>query len=84
MLNGSRVAAEKSLHKESLVDLQQIAKGMGEKWEATMEAAITAVEHTAKPRTLHVQTGKPLDMFSGAAWSASFVDFLWRLRSESR
>ena len=84
MLNGSRVAAEKSLHKESLVDLHQIAKGMGEKWEATMEAAITAVEHTAKPRTLHVQTGKPLDMFSGAAWSASFVDFLWRLRSESR
>ena len=28
-----------------------------------------------KPRTLHIRSGKPANMFEAAAWPAAFVEF---------
>ena len=74
----SKVAAEKALHIQALVDLRQVADSMGPKYHATLEEAIMSSEKaTGTPTTLYIKAGKPLNMFSAAAWAASFVQFMY-------
>ena len=77
----SALAAEKTKHSALLVDLRKLASKMGEKYQQEMETALAASRMqgaTANtPRTLHVRSGKPVNMFEPAAWPAAFVEFFY-------
>ena len=77
----STLAAEKTKHTAALVDLRKLASKMGTEYQQQMTDALAASRMegaTANtPRTLHVRSGKPVNMFEPQAWSAAFVEFFY-------
>ena len=77
----STLAAEKTKHTAALVDLRKLASKMGTEYQQEMTDALAASRMegaTANtPRTLHVRSGKPVNMFEPQAWSAAFVEFFY-------
>ena len=75
------LAAEKTTHTTALVDLRKLANKMGKEYQQQMTDALAASRMkgaTANtPRTLHVRSGKPVNMFEPPAWSAAFVEFFY-------
>jgi hypothetical protein len=75
------LAAEKAKHGTALVDLQRLANKMGKKYQEQMEDALAAAHmrgaEANTPRTLHVKSGKPVNMFEAPAWPAAFVEFFY-------
>jgi len=75
------LAAEKTKHTAALVDLRKLANKMGKEYQQQMTDALAASRMkgaTANtPRTLHVRSGKPVNMFEPPAWSAAFVEFFY-------
>ena len=77
----SALAAEKAKHGAACVDLRKLATKMGAKYLEQLETALSTSKRgdiTANtPRTLHVKSGKPVNMFEAQAWSAAFVEFFY-------
>jgi hypothetical protein len=75
------VTAEKAKHGAALVDLRKLAMKMGGDYQQRMTDALASarMEHRKAntPRTLHIRSGKPVNMFEAAAWPAAFVEFLY-------
>ena len=75
------LAAEKTKHTAALVDLRKLANKMGKEYQQQMTDALAASRMkgaTANtPKTLHVRSGKAVNMFEPRAWSASFVEFFY-------
>ena len=67
----SALAAEKAKHGAACVDLRKLAAKMGGKYQQHMENALATSQRgdiTANtPRTLHIKSGKPVNMPSSAA-----------------
>ena len=75
------LAAEKTKHSAALVDLRRLARKMGREYQQQMTDALAAARMDGAdantPRTLHVRSGKPVNMFEAPAWSAAFVEFFY-------
>jgi hypothetical protein len=75
------VAAEKAKHGAALVDLRKLAKKMGGEYLQQMTEALASARmadgKANTPRTLHIRSGKPVNMFEAAAWPATFVEFFY-------
>ena len=75
------LAAEKAKHGAALVDLRKLAKKMGGEYQQQMTDALASarmVDGKANtPRTLHIRSGKPVNMFEAQAWAAAFVEFFY-------
>ena len=75
------VAAEKAKHGQALVDLRRLAKNMGKDYQQQMTQALASARmadgKANTSRTLHIKSGKPVNMFEAAAWPAAFVEFLY-------
>ena len=84
--------------KQIALDIRDLAKKMGTKYELELERAVSAAEtpdentsgggasQRAAPRRvmgLKVQAGAALSSFDARCWPLGFTFFLWRLRSES-
>ena len=83
------LAAQKAKHTAAFVELRRLASKMGKEYQQQMEDALAAAHmrgaEANTPRTLHVKSGKPVNMFEAPAWPAAFVEFfLWGLRAETR
>ena len=68
------LTAEKAQHAAALVDLRKLAMKMGGDYQQRIQDALNSSEmRDAKantPRTLHIRSGKPVNMFEAAAWPA--------------
>ena len=68
----SALAAEKASHGAACVDLRKLATKMGGDYQQQMENALVTSrsgDSTANtPRTLHIKSGKPVNMFEPQAW----------------
>ena len=68
------LTAEKARHAAALVDLRKLAMKMGGDYQQRIQDALNSSEmRDAKantPRTLHIRSGKPVNMFEAAAWPA--------------
>ena len=75
------LTAEKAQHAAALVDLRKLAMKMGGDYQQRIQDALNSSEmKDAKantPRTLHIRSGKPVNMFEAAAWPAAFVEFMY-------
>ena len=75
------LAAEKTKHTAALVDLRRLANKMGQEYQHQMNDALQAARmQGAKantPRTLHIRSGKPVNLFEASAWPAAFVEFFY-------
>jgi len=75
------LAAEKAKHGAALVDLRRLANNMGAEYQQQMTNALVSASmahgKANTPRTLHIRSGKPVNMFEAAAWPAAFVEFLY-------
>ena len=75
------LTAEKAQHAAALVDLRKLAMKMGGDYQQRIQDALNSSEmRDAKantPRTLHIRSGKPVNMFEAAAWVAAFVEFFY-------
>ena len=75
------LAAEKTKHTAALVDLRRLANKMGSKYQEQMTDALQAAHmqgtQANTPRTLHIRSGKPENMFEASAWPAAFVEFFY-------
>ena len=77
----AQLAAEKASFTASLVEVKRLTSGMGEQYHAQMLEALRssrmqgACDNTGK--TLHIKSGKPMNMFEAPAWAAAFVEFLY-------
>jgi len=75
------VAAEKATHNAALVELRRLAHKMGREYQQQLEDALASAQmKNAKdntPGTLHIKSGKPMNMFQAPAWSAAFVQFFY-------
>ena len=75
------LTAEKAQHAAALVDLRKLAMKMGGDYQQRIQDALNSSEmRDAKantPRTLHIRSGKPVNMFEAAAWPAAFVEFMY-------
>ena len=75
------LAAEKTKHTAALVDLRRLANKMGSKYQEQMTDALQAAHmqgtQANTPRTLHIRSGKPVNMFEASAWPAAFVEFFY-------
>ena len=70
----AQLAAEKASFTASLVELKRLASDMGEKCHAQMLEALRS-DNTGK--TLHIKSGKPINIFEAAAWPTAFVEFFY-------
>ena len=77
----AELAAGKAQHNAALVQLRSLAKDMGSKYRAHMEQLWSAAQikdaDSNNPKTLHIKSGKPVNMFKAAAWPAAFVQFFY-------
>ena len=77
----SALAAEKATHQTACVDLRKLATKLGNEYQQNMENALAASRRgnikADTPRTLHIKSGQPVNMFEAQAWSAAFVEFLY-------
>ena len=77
----SALATEKAKHGAACVDLRKLATKMGGEYQQHLENALATSrrgDSTADtPRTLHIKSGKPVNMFEPQAWSAAFVEFFY-------
>ena len=77
----SALAAEKARHQTACVDLRKLATKMGDEYQQNMENVLAASRRgnikADTPRTLHIKSGQPLNMFEAQAWSAAFVEFFY-------
>ena len=75
------LAAEKAKHGAALVDLRKLAQKMGGEYQQQMTNALASARmengKANTPRTLHIRSGKPVNMFEAQAWPAAFVDFFY-------
>ena len=75
------LTAERAQHAAALVDLRKLAMKMGGDYQQRIQDALNSSEmRNAKantPRTLHIRSGKPVNMFEAAAWPAAFVEFMY-------
>ena len=75
------LAAEKAKHGAALVDLRKLAKKMGGEYQQQMTDALASARmgdsKASTPRTLHIRSGKPVNMFEAQAWAAAFVEFFY-------
>ena len=75
------LAAEKTKHTAALVDLRRLANKMGSKYQEQMTDALQAAHmqgtQANTSRTLHIRSGKPVNMFEASAWPAAFVEFFY-------
>jgi len=77
----AQLAAEKASFTASLVELKRLTGEMGERYHAQMLEALRssrmqgAADNTGK--TLHIKSGKPMNMFEAPAWPAAFVEFFY-------
>ena len=73
-------AAEKAKHGAACVDLRKLAaKKVGGEYHQRMTDALGSARigdrKASTPRTLHIRTGKPVNMFEAQACAAAFVEF---------
>ena len=65
------LTAEKAQHAAALVDLRKLAMKMGGDYQQRIQDALNSSEmRDAKantPRTLHIRSGKPVNMFEAQA-----------------
>ena len=77
----AQLAAEKATFTASLVELKSLTSSMGDRYHAQMLEALRssrmegASNNTGK--TLHIKSGKPLNLFEAAVWAAAFVEFFY-------
>jgi len=75
------LAAEKATHGSALVELRRLAHKMGGKYLKKMEDALASARmegtEANTSRTLHIKSGKPVNMFQAPAWAAAFVQFFY-------
>ena len=75
------LAAEKTKHSAALVDLRRLANKMGREYQQQMTDALATARmdgaQANTPRTLHIRSGKPVNIFEAQAWSAAFVEFFY-------
>jgi len=73
--------AAKARHATALVDLRKLARKMGGDYQQRIQDALNASKmkdaQANTPRTLHIRSGKPVNMFDAAAWAAAFVEFMY-------
>ena len=76
------LAAEKTKHSAALIDLRKLANKTGMEYQQQMTDALAAARmegaNANTSRTLHIRSGKPVNMFEAPAWSAAFVEFFYR------
>ena len=81
LVAATALAAEKATHGSALVELRRLAHKMGGDYQKKMEDALASarMEGTAANTsgTLHIKSGKPMNMFHASAWSAAFVQFFY-------
>ena len=75
------LAAEKAKHGAALIDLRNLAKKMGGEYQQQMTDVLASTRmgdvKANTPRTLHIRSGKPVNMFEAQAWAAAFVEFFY-------
>ena len=75
------LAAEKAKHGAALVDLRKLAQKMGGEYQQQLTNALASARmengNANTPRTLHIRSGKPVNMFEAQAWAAAFVEFFY-------
>ena len=75
------LAAEKAKHGAALVDLRKLAEQMGGEYQQQMTDALATSRMGNRkantPKTLHIRSGKPVNMFEAQAWPAAFVEFFY-------
>ena len=75
------LAAEKTKHSAALIDLRKLANKIGMEYQQQMTDALAAARmkgaNANTSRTLHIRSGKPVNMFEAPAWSAAFVEFFY-------
>ena len=77
----AQLAAEKASFTASLVELKRLTSSMGDRYHAQMLEALRSArmeganDNTGK--TLHIKSGKPMNMFAAPAWPAAFVEFFY-------
>ena len=77
----AQLAAEKASFAASLVELKSLTSSMGDRYHAQMLEALRssrmerASNNTGK--TLHIKSGRPMNMFHASAWAAAFVEFFY-------
>ena len=76
MAQAMNQAAAEVKHVQAIVDLQEVAKKMGPKYEERLEEAATASQ-SKHGTALRINSGKPLDMFDPVSWVISFVEFFY-------
>ena len=73
------LTAGKARHAAALVDLRKVAMKMGGDYQQRMQDALNSTQmkdvKAKTPRTLHIRSGKPVNMFEATAWPAAFVEF---------
>merc|ERR1712005_12894 len=69
----AQLSAEKTKHSEALVDLRRLAMKMGDDYQQKMVEALASAHasaHTAPTgKTLHIKSGKPVNIFDPPAWA---------------
>ena len=75
------LAAERATHAAALVDLRSLAQKMGSSYHEQLEEALASARaegpQNNTPQTLHVKSGRPVNVFEPQAWSAAFVQFFY-------
>ena len=81
LVAATALAAEKATHGSALVELRRLAHKMGGEYQKKMEDALASARmegtEANTPGTLHIKSGKPMNMFPASAWSAAFVQFFY-------
>ena len=71
------LAAAKTKHSAAVVDLRQLAKRMGVKWQHELMKAFATQEQARTPAQLRVISGEPMDMFNPPTYAACFAEFFY-------
>ena len=75
------LAAAKATHGGALVDVRKLALKMGNEYQEKLDSCLSSARmkkaEANTPRTLHIKSGKPMNMFQAPAWSAAFVQFFY-------
>ena len=73
----AELAGQRAAHVAALVDLRTVAQSMGASYQQELEHALASARMedavATTPQTLHVKSGKPVNMFEPQAWPAAFV-----------
>ena len=71
----------KATHGLAFVELRRLAHKMGGEYQKKMEDALASARMEGTEAntsgTLHIKSGKPMNMFQASAWSAAFVQFFY-------